>query len=216
MLGNTRVGYNEISFYEADNKQTLSTLVTMPNLTYDTIELRLYLNHDVLTSAGSQMTFEELYLAKENKFSGYEPYKTKAEETHENSYKYNNDKISTITHNGTTYSFIYDTFGNIYQVKVGERVLITNNYGARNGDLTNIQYGNGQKIDYTYDRFGRIQTQTKNQGKYTYTYDAKGNLGKMQAPEHEEEYTYDLADRILEVLDQRQRIYKELHIWCKQ
>lgn len=114
-------------------------------------------------------------------------------------YSYDNDRISRITHNGFNYSFIYDTFGNKKQVKVGEEVLVTNNYEQRNGNLSSIVYGNGQTINYEYDRFQRISKKTGINGNYTYSYDAKGNIKTIQDTVNNstQTYTYDLGERIV-------------------
>ncbi len=126
--------------------------------------------------------------------------KTANGQNYQNSYTYANDRLNTITHNGFSYSFIYDKFGNTSQVKVGSQTLITNNYATNNGLLTSATYGNNQQISYTYDRFNRMITQTKTQGTYQYEYDAKSNLAYSQSPEGiKTYYTYDLADRLVKV-----------------
>ena len=126
--------------------------------------------------------------------------KTANGQNYQNSYTYTNDRLNTITHNGFSYSFVYDKFGNTSQVKVGSQTLITNNYTANNGLLTSATYGNNQQISYTYDRFNRMITQTKTHGTYQYKYDAKSNLAYVQSPEKiKTYYTYDLADRLVKV-----------------
>ena len=128
--------------------------------------------------------------------------KTANNKNYQNTYTYANDKLNTITHNGFNYSFIYDNFGNKNQVKIGNQVLITNNYVANNGNLNSITYGNGQQVSYTYDKFNRITTQTKAQGTYQYEYDAKSNLAYTKTPEGTiTNYTYDLAGRLIQVND---------------
>jgi YD repeat-containing protein len=199
MLGNSRVGWNEVIFSETENKTTKSEVIMMPNIKYDRIELRFYLNGNVTTVANLNIEFEDLYLAKENTFSGYEPYIIENAKTYSNSYIYNNDMLQKITHNETEYNFIYDNFGNTRQVNVGNQNLITNNYEAGNGVLNNIVYGNGQTVDYTYDRFQRLTKQTNTNGTVNYTYDSKGNLGKTvnSLTGETENYSYDLADRLI-------------------
>ena len=119
-----------------------------------------------------------------------------------NTYTYENDAIKTITHNGFSYSFIYDNFGNVKQTKVGNQTLATNTYEANNGNLKSITYGNSQQISYGYDRFDRLITEAKAQGTYQYTYDAKSSLKRMNSPEGIiKYYTYDLANRLVKVND---------------
>lgn len=77
--------------------------------------------------------------------------KTTDGQTITNSYSYNNDRISTITHNGFNYNFGYDSLGNNTTVAVGTQNLITNNYEAKTGKLLDSTYGNGQKVSSLYD-----------------------------------------------------------------
>ena len=117
--------------------------------------------------------------------------------TYSNGYTYSNDDLKTINHNGTTYTFNYDNFGNTSSVAVGSQNLITNTYEGNNGKLTNATYGNGQTVSYTYDRFYRMITQSKAQGIFQYNYDNRGNLAYTQDPTGAREYYYyDLADRM--------------------
>lgn len=67
-------------------------------------------------------------------------------------------KLTEILHAGTTYSFLYDIFGNKTSTKVGSRTLANYTYGANNGNLMRHTYGNGSRVDYTYDRFGNFAT----------------------------------------------------------
>jgi len=124
-------------------------------------------------------------------------------QTYENQYTYENDRIKSITHNGTNYFFEYDSFGNTTRTKIGDQVLGTNNYGERNGLLNSFTYGNGQIITYTYDRFERLKSKTGTNGTVQYTYDAKGNIETVAdgVNNNTETYTYDLADRLVKKED---------------
>ena len=74
-------------------------------------------------------------------------------------YSYDNSKrLSAITHNGFTYSFTYDTFGNVVSIAAADNTLITNQYAANAGSLTQSSYGNGYTISYQYDAYGRVTT----------------------------------------------------------
>lgn len=119
--------------------------------------------------------------------------------TYQNTYTYENDKLKTITHNGFTYTFIYDSFGNQKQVKVGVQNLITNEYGTRNGNLTKSTYGNGNTVSYGYDRFNRITSKSLSGGTYTYLYDGRGNLKTITDSTNNNTitYTYDMAERLI-------------------
>ena len=93
------------------------------------------------------------------------------------------------------------SLGRRITVKVGTQTLSTNVYeNDRNGLLSEVQYGNGGKVGYTYDEFDRL-TGVKYDGeandRYEYKYGANGmadevedhNLGRIARTD------YDQADR---------------------
>ena len=128
--------------------------------------------------------------------------------TYRNGYEYENDRIKTVSHNTTsdsendvTYTFEYDSLGRKTNVRVGEQTLSTNVYeDDRNGLLSEVQYGNGGKVQYAYDEFDRLTgVEYDDEGftRYSYKYGANGraaevkdeNLGVTCRTE------YDLSDR---------------------
>jgi RHS repeat-associated protein len=121
-----------------------------------------------------------------------------------NSYTYDNDRLKTITHNGFAYTFVYDTFGNVTEVKVGTTTLITNAYQARTGRLNSFTYGNGDTVEYVFDSFDRI-TGVKIGGVLTttYDYDANGVVGRVTdvLSGKSTRYVYDFANRLVRVED---------------
>ena len=54
------------------------------------------------------------------------------------------------------YSFVYDSFGNVTQTKVGSTALVTNTYGSTNGLLQKSSYANGDAIRYQYNKSGLV------------------------------------------------------------
>ena len=54
------------------------------------------------------------------------------------------------------YSFVYDSFGNVTQTKVGSTALVTNTYGSNNGLLQKSSYANGDAIRYQYNNAGLV------------------------------------------------------------
>ncbi len=124
------------------------------------------------------------------------------------SYTYENltERLKTINHNDTVYTFTYDSFGNMTSVKAGTHQLVAENkFYDDNGSLEYTKYGNNYTISYTYDIFGRVKTETQKQGTQTlrtitYVYDARGNLAKIKEGNTvTATYTYDLADRLIKV-----------------
>lgn len=100
--------------------------------------------------------------------------------TMSNQYTYTNDRVTSITHNGFSYNFTYDEWGNQTTVSVNENVLVSYEYDYANDDrLTKINYANGQSETYTYDTDGNITAISHDGGEtatYAFTYDADGVL----------------------------------------
>lgn len=92
------------------------------------------------------------------------------------SYTYANDKLSRITHNGSSYQFVYDAFGNNSQVKVGDQAIVTQSLLPNNGDVSQKTYGNGDTVSYGYDKYSRV-TQVNYDGTaaFRYQYDSHGD-----------------------------------------
>lgn len=142
----------------------------------------------------------------------YDPYfdrltgvsKTVSGQQVSNSYGYQYDRLSSITHNGFSYSFAYDLLGNLTQVLAGTQPLITNTYEARTSRLMGSTYGNGQSIGYEYDNFDRIIAKKYNNvTRYKYAYDGSGNVGVIEdiVNNVSYRYLYDMAERISKVVD---------------
>lgn len=126
-----------------------------------------------------------------------------SQKEYSNTYTYENDMLKTITHNGFIYTFDYDNFGNVKQVKVGNQVLSTNKYEKNNGNLSSVTYGNNQTISYSYDRFNRITKKAGTNGNYEYTYNANSNVKTIVdgINNNTETFTYDLAERLVKSIN---------------
>ena len=92
-------------------------------------------------------------------------------------YRYDSgDRIDRITHNGFNYNFVYDEFGQLINIKVGTKSLISYTYNS-DYELTGNIYGNGQKITYEYDDSGnQVSVYYNGKEKYTYYFDDFGTL----------------------------------------
>ena len=125
--------------------------------------------------------------------------------TYRNDYTYENDRIKTVKHNTTgsagdvTYTFDYDDLGRKTTVKVGTQTLSTNVYeNNRNGLLSEVQYGNGGKVQYSYDEYDRMtgmRYDTETADRYTYEYGANGSVSRVKDNHlnREERVEYDMA-----------------------
>lgn len=142
-----------------------------------------------------------------------------------NAYVYKNDRLASISHNGFTYGFTYDAFGNMLKTfitrketdKTYSQGLVSYEYEERNGNLQKTLYSNGDYIRYVYDSMDRIQmSYYYNAGAGTeekmnhYVYDRSGNLTKVEAFLAGKTYNleYDFLDRLMRVTDESGQRYQ--------
>ena len=98
--------------------------------------------------------------------------------------------IKTVSHNTTgdaadvTYTFHYDELGRKTSVQVGSQTLSTNVYeNDRDGQLSEVQYGNGGKVHYSYDDFDRltgVRYDAETGDRYVYRYGANGAAAEVE------------------------------------
>ena len=98
------------------------------------------------------------------------------------------------------YDFDYGVFDLVQSVSIGDRTLISHEYGNdANRYLTKSTYGNGDTISYAYDDYGRTTSKTYEDGdKVEYKYDNNGNLGLVtgSGSGRTTKYLYDFQDRL--------------------
>jgi len=122
-----------------------------------------------------------------------------------NSYSYDSgDRLSSIEHNGFTYGYEYDGFGNQTAVKLGSVTLEKNTYLPHNGPLESVTYANGDVITNKYDNNFRLIEQNHKHGTRTTdilrnTYDEYDNLCSQDDMINRVtyKYRYDLIDRLI-------------------
>jgi len=114
-------------------------------------------------------------------------------------------RLSRITRtDGQKYNFVYDIWGRVTDIKVGSRVLSHSVYRKTNSNdtqLSYIEYGNTDKIYYTFDNLDRIIAQSTSEGGVpyvSYTYNNDGNIGRVADALSGivTEYNYDLLGRL--------------------
>ena len=116
------------------------------------------------------------------------------------SYGYTGDQLTSITHNGFTYTVNYDGYGNQTSTYVGSQMLSSNTYLPHNGLLSYSDYGNGGRVGYAYDKWGRtIEKKYNDQAAYRYVYDAYGSLARKESllDQTVTDYQYDMIGRIV-------------------
>lgn len=102
-------------------------------------------------------------------------------------YQYEDDKIESINHNGFSYNYEYDAWGNATAVKVGQQPLVSYSYdsGEYRNRVNRITYGNGDYVTYTFSDKGNV-TSVKSYSSdnvltsdYVYSYDGNSVLSKI-------------------------------------
>ncbi|MEG2018339.1 MAG: hypothetical protein RR128_07775, partial [Clostridium sp.] len=125
-----------------------------------------------------------------------------------NTYEYDRDKLTNISHNNFKYNFVYDGFGNNTNVNIKSadgavvQNLITNKYEDKTHMLQYSQYGNGNKIVFGYDSLDRMVSKKNNtEERFRYKYDGNSNLAIKEDLINRKNYRYfyDLSDRMMKI-----------------
>ena len=114
------------------------------------------------------------------------------------SYSYSDDLLTSIQTPTTHYSFTYGDFSLRTRVDIGDRNLAQYSYESGTNRLQRLDYGNGDRVQYTYDNQGRLITETYEDGEtVSYAYDNVGNLAAVTDSETGivTTYYYDLLNR---------------------
>ena len=95
------------------------------------------------------------------------------------------NRLESIQTDSTTYSLLYDTFGNSSGVNIGDRSLATYEYYPNNGKIKKINYGNEFSEDYVYNTLELLAEiwYTYDDGTsekaYSYEYNHNGTLAEI-------------------------------------
>ena len=100
-----------------------------------------------------------------------------------------------------SYTMSYDGFGNMTGVSVGNKSLASYTYSGNNGQLSQMSYGNGDSVSYSYDNLERVQNVYYNGSSspaLTYSYKGEGTLGSLTDSVNNRtySYTYDSLGRL--------------------
>lgn len=170
----TKTLISELSVYSADGTQLLSSTDSSGNTAYFAYNDAGFLR--TVTAGSSSGTAD--YDAMGNLISFSQSVSGLSDgNTMSNTYTYEDDRVKTISHNGFTYEFTYDAWGNQTTAKIGTTVLSENTYGTgENKDrLSSTTFANGQTVSYIYDENNNITAVSYNGvERYSYIYDEDG------------------------------------------
>ena len=114
--------------------------------------------------------------------------------TAQNNYTYDESGklLTKINHSNTDYIIDYDKFYNTTENKVGSQVLTAFDYGTNNNILQKVTYGNGQTVNYNYDKYGNVKELFYN-GKLAFSFlsDKTGSVMRHKDFVNNRQYDYD-------------------------
>lgn len=91
-------------------------------------------------------------------------------------YTYDRDWVSKLTWEERTYQYRYNAYGDLTAILLGNQPLMSYSYSGPSRQLSQIVYASGQRIEYTYDRFGNAINITEDgQEVYRPVFDEFGN-----------------------------------------
>ena len=141
-------------------------------------------------------------------------------QTVENTYIYTKDKLTSIGHNGFSYGFAYDGFGNALNASIAGKKVVSYEYKPNNGNLLKVLYGNGDYLRYDYDRQDRISVtwfysaaEKAEKKLYSYVYNKQGELARVTDQTLGKTYWlyYDFLGRLMRVVDMKDSCSYEYH-----
>lgn len=116
-------------------------------------------------------------------------------------YGYTDDLMTSLQTESTIYTFAYGDFALRSSIKIGSRVLAGYDYtDDGNNYLSELAYGNGDAVRYSYDKYGRLINQLYADGDtINYKFDNSGGLAYMydSATDRTTKYFYDFTDRLM-------------------
>lgn len=118
-----------------------------------------------------------------------------------NTYAYNNaaGNVTSISHNGFSYTFNYDVFDNLISSKIGNVTVASSTYSSNNGNLLRTDYANGDYITYVYDDYDNIIEMAGENGTIAqFVYNKKGLISKCidELSDTTIYYYYDFAGNV--------------------
>ena len=89
------------------------------------------------------------------------------------------DDLTGITHNGFSYNYTYDGFGNVLSASIAGTTICTNEYAPYNGSHVRSVFADGTSTGTTYDEYGKITSNSLDGITISkYIYDNDGNVAR--------------------------------------
>jgi RHS repeat-associated protein len=100
-------------------------------------------------------------------------------------YTYTNDRLTAITHNGFSYNFTYDIWGQLTQVSVGSQPIVSYTYGSgiNRTRLNSVTYHNSTGSETVYEYYytnGNVSSiEVNGDTRFEFAYDELGDLSEI-------------------------------------
>ncbi len=124
----------------------------------------------------------------------------------QNSYNYGDDRLNSIVHNGTTYSFERNKLGQTTKISIGDQALVTKTYNSTTQRLQSTSYGNGHSSQPTYNTLGQVTAERFTSGgrvgiTHNYVYANDGTLTRAGSTEtgRSTEFGHDISGRLTDI-----------------
>lgn len=115
-----------------------------------------------------------------------------------NEVEYNQaDNISKIVANNKQLSFSYDDFYNEKDIKINNKLLVTNEYYDNNHLLKKRILGNGYTKEYSYNESNLLKKYKNSKDEFEYEYNNSGQVSQIISNTENYKYYYDLVGRII-------------------
>ena len=151
-----------------------------------------YLDSVTDDSTGAQINYT--YDENRGQLIGVSQTDSYTDITAQNNYTYDESGklLTKINHSNTDYIIDYDKFYNTTENKVGSQVLTAFDYGTNNNILQKVTYGNGQTVNYNYDKYGNVKELFYN-GKLAFSFlsDKTGTVMRHKDFVNNRQYDYD-------------------------
>ena len=151
-----------------------------------------YLDSVTDDSTGAQINYT--YDENRGQLIGVSQTDSYTDITAQNNYTYDESGklLTKINHSNTDYIIDYDKFYNTTENKVGSQVLTAFDYGTNNNILQKVTYGNGQTVNYNYDKYGNVKELFYN-GKLAFSFlsDKTGSVMRHKDFVNNRQYDYD-------------------------
>ena len=91
------------------------------------------------------------------------------------------DDLRALHHNGFSYEYEYDAFGNVTRIIPAGQEICRNEYNPNNGSHVRSLYPDGTATGKTYDEYGRVTSNSLGGRVITkYLYDKEGNVAEKK------------------------------------